>query len=63
MYIITNGALSRTLIGSGLKLIGAMARIGDIPQQYPDLREKAIQRELSVVGIIFLADRKSTRLN
>lgn len=48
-------AVARTVVGAGLKSIGSVARIQDIPQEQKALRSQAIQREAILVGSIFAA--------
>ncbi len=55
MLGISRVALNRTLIGTGLKSIGTMARIYDIPREHTELRRKIAIREAFVVGTIFVA--------
>lgn len=51
MYI-DKSARTRTYVGTLLKLIGAIFRVGDVPPQYRELQKKVLIRELIVIGII-----------
>lgn len=51
--LITSAAMHRSLLGAGLKSIGMVARVNDIPQESRQLRRDIATRELWVVGLIF----------
>ncbi len=48
------GSLNRTLVGTGLKSIGTIARVNDYPKEFSTLRNQALKRELTVMGMIFM---------